>query len=152
MATLCATGRNGVQYASDEAIRVKNSEGKHWEECGLIKEHALPVSLVCKRVYAELKANRQAPIGTCGPCEDGGLALTPEAIALFQANPRAWQVALIIREWTHIAWITKEEDGRFDDRSRHGGISIRNRMPKDWTEGRSKFARYDACEIPVSRI
>lgn len=152
MATLCVTGRNGVQYASDEAIRIKSSEGKRWEDCGLIKEHTFPVSLVYKRVYAELQANREAPKGTCGPSEHEGLGLTPETIALFQTSPRAWQVALIIREWTHVAWITKEEDDRFDDKSRHDGISIRKRMPKKWTEDQSRFARYDACEIPVSRI
>jgi len=152
MATICATGRNGVQYASDEAIRIKSSEGKRWEDCGLIKEHAFPVSLVCQRVYAQLKTNKESPEGAFGSSENEGLGLPPETVALFQTSPRAWQVALVIREWTHVAWITKEEEGRFDDKSRHGGISIRSRMPKNWTEGQSRLARYDACEIPVSRI
>ncbi|WP_293707536.1 hypothetical protein [Stenotrophomonas sp. UBA7606] len=152
MATLCATGRNGVQYASDEAIRIKSLEGKRWEKCGLIKEHAFPVSLVCKRVYAELKTNQEGPEVGTGPSENEDLGLTPETIALFQTSPRAWQVALIIREWTHVAWITKEEEDRFDDKKRHDGISIRNRMPKNWTDDQSRFARYDACSISISLI
>lgn len=153
MATLCAAGRNGVQYASDAAIKLREAENKPWERCGLIKEHVVPVSLVRERVYDELKATRgQAAPNPFQPAGEDADALTSEVIALFQHHPRAWQVARIISEWTHLAWITKLENERFDDKARHGGISLRKRMPNGWTEEQGRLARYDACGIVLSRI
>lgn len=154
MATLCAVGRNGVQYASDEARVIKESNNKHWEQCNLIKEHIVPVSVVRARVYSELKRSRNGnddpvPI-TLSDSDTQGLTL--EVIGEFQKNPRAWEVARIIREWTLLAWITKNDEAKFDDKKRHGGISIRKVMPTGWTEEQDKFARYVACGIVLSPI
>ena len=153
MATLCAAGKDGVQYASGAALKIREAQGTHWEQCGLIKEHVVPVSLVRQRVHSELKAagDQATPSPLVLSVEDTQ-GLSPEVILLFQRHPRAWTVARIIREWTHLAWITKVEDERFDDKARHGGISLRKRMPKGWTEGMGRLARYDACEIVLSPI
>jgi hypothetical protein len=154
MATLCAAGKNGVQYASAEARIAKQEKGERWDQCGLIKEHIVPVSLVRTLVHSELKATRDnaqtaSPLALSDQDIQG---FTPAVIVLFQRNPRAWQVARIIREWTLLAWITEQENGRFDDKLRHGGISIRKRMPKGWNEKQSRFARYAACEIVLSQV
>jgi hypothetical protein len=152
-ATDCWAGRNGVQYASDAAI-AENARSGHWEGCGLTKEHVIPVSVVRKLVHEGLTA----PIASEGAVEplilsdDETQGLTPEVVALFHQHPRAWVVARIIRNWTLHAWITVKEDERFDDKSKHDGISIRQRMPKGWKIGQDRFARYHACGIKVSPI
>ena len=154
MATVCAAGKNGVQYASDDARKRREDIGKHWEQCGLVKEHVVPVSLIYALVHSKLTA-------TCGTADTTTphvlsdqvtQGLTPEVIALFQQHPRAWLVGRIVREWTLLAWITELENKRFDDKSLHGGISIRKRMPKGWTEEQDRFTRYADCDIALSRI
>ena len=154
MATLCAAGKHGVQYASDDAQSHRESHGKHWEKCGLIKEHIVPVSLICEQVTKELGSTRDQSQGAMPLLlsDQDRQGLTPEVIELFQQHPRAWVVARIIREWTHLAWITEPENRRFDEKDRHGGISIRKRMPKGWEIGHDRLARYDACDIKVSKI
>lgn len=153
-ATVCWIGRNGVRYASQPALARKNALGEHWERCGLVKEHAVPVAIAQAEVRKELKARFSSENPAESPAElpHEVQGLTPEVVQLFQQNPRAWAVAQVIREWTLLAWITKEEDEKFDEKDRHGGISIRKRMPKDWNRNQSRFARYDACDITVSEI
>lgn len=154
MATLCAAGRNGVQYASEGARMIKGDQTKHWEKFGLVKEHAIPVRLVRTLVLNDLRATSdgaQAAVPLV-LSEQDMQGLTPKVIALFRQHPRAWQAARIIREWTLLAWITKDEDARFDDKARHGGISLRDRMPTGWTHDQDRFARYNSCGIVVSPI
>ena len=152
-ATDCWAGRNGVQYASDDARAQKERIGKHWEKCGLRKEHVIPVRVVNQFVYEEL----MLPISTTGVSEPLVLSdqemqgLTPEVVELFHQHPRAWTVARIIREWTLHAWITIPEDHCFDDKSKHG-FSIRHRMPQGWTRDQDRFKRYSDSGIRVSRI
>lgn len=154
MATVCCTGKNGVQYASEDARKRREAQGGHWEQCGLVKEHVVPVSLVHALVQSEL-------VATCGSADtprphvlsdQNTQGLTPEVIALFQKHPRAWLVGRIVRQWTLLAWITELENKRFDDKTLHGGISIRKCMPKGWTEEQDRFTRYTDCDIALSRI
>lgn len=152
-ATDCWAGRNGVQYASDDARALKHRLGLPWEQCGLRKEHVIPVGVVKKFVYEEL----QRPIAVNGAMDRLALSdhemtgLTPDVVELFHQNPRAWSVARVIRDWTLHAWITIKEDQRFDDKARHG-LSIRSRMPQGWTPDQDRFKRYLDCDIKVSLI
>lgn len=137
MATDCWAGRNGVQYASDKARAQRDSRGKPWEQCGLIKEHVIPVGVVRRLVHKELR-DTIVSAGTVEPLILSGLetqGLTPKVVDLFQKHPRAWMVARIIRNGTLHAWITEKEDEKFDDKALHDGISIRQRMPKGWNSG-----------------
>lgn len=154
MATLCAAGRNGVQYASVSAIAEKDSQRKRWDRCGFIKEHVVPVSQIVARVRNQLEVTRGGPqAGLLAELSGNDIqGLTPAVIDLFQQHPRASHVARIIHKWTLLAWITKEENELFDDKDRHGGISIRKRMPNGWTEEQDIFARYNACGISVFPI
>lgn len=154
MATVCSVGKGGVQYASDKAQAEKAIQEKPWEKCGLIKEHVVPVSLICAQVRNALRTTRdksQAATPLMLGDQDR-LGLTPEVIELFVQNPRAWEVARIIREWTLLAWITEEENKRFDEKDRHGGKSIRKCMPKGWKIDQDRFARYVNCKINLSKI
>jgi hypothetical protein len=151
MATVCAVGKEGVLYASDAARSTKEAAGKDWHKCGLVREHVVPVSLMREFVVGKLKTTRDDGAAIDISSEDTQ-GLTPEVIALFRQHPRAWLVAQVIREWTILAWITESEDERFDDKARHGGKSIRKRMPTEWREAQGRFARYDACGIELSLI
>lgn len=153
-ATDCWAGRNGVRYASTAAIAQRDAQGTGWDRCGLVKEHVIPVAVVNKLVQDEMKAIHSAPDAAEALALSGDEArgLTPQVCALFQQNPRASVVARIIRRWTLHAWITQEEDQRFDEKSRHGGISIRGCMPTGWKSGDDPFARYRACGIVVAEI
>jgi len=152
MATVCAAGRNGVQFASHAARERQESTAKHWDQCGLIKEHVVPVSLIHALVQGALKSTRAVdPAKAAGiPDEDLG-GLTAGVVDLFRKHPRAWLVAKIVQDWTLLAWITESENERFDDKTRHG-MSLRKSMPQGWTEDQDRFARYNACEIAVSKI
>lgn len=151
-ATVCFAGRNGVQYASAAAQAKQAEGGKHWEKSGLVREHIVPVSLIREQVVRELETTRaeNAPssITLSDPDRDG---LTANAVALFEANPRAWQVAKIVRDWTLLAYITREEERLFDDKVRHAGVSLRKRMPIGWC-GTDRFARYRSCGIELAPI
>lgn len=147
MATLCTAGRNGVEYGSDKAREMQQARRRHWELCELNKEHVIPVRLVHKLVLEELRATREcAQSAACVQSDQYAQGLTPEATALFQKYPRAWQAARIIREWTLLAWITREEHQEL------GKAGLGDRMPKTWRPGQDKFARYTECKIALNPI
>lgn len=152
-ATICYAGKNGVQFASASAIAKKASSGKHWQQSGLIKEHVIPVSIIRERVVGELDATR----ADAAPTQlllsgDETQGLTPATVALFQKHSRAWLVGRIVRDLTILAWITPEEERMFDDKAKHGGISLRKRMPIGWTVDHGNLARYASCGIHLSKI
>jgi hypothetical protein len=64
---------------------------------------------------------------------------------------RAVQSSKIVRDWTLLAYITREEERIFDDKSRHGGISLRKCMPAGWC-GTDCFARYCSYGIDLMPI
>lgn len=151
-ASVCFAGRNGVQYASAAASEKQAADGKRWDKSGLVREHIVPVSLIRQRVVQELESTRgNAAPGPVVLSEEDRAGLTPDAIKLFEAHPRAWQVARIVREWTLLAYITREEERAFDDKSRHSGVSLRKRMPIGWC-GTDRFARYRSCGIELQPI
>lgn len=107
IATLNTAGKNGVLYAGKLAIEIKESSRESWDKCKLIKEHVIPVSLIHRFVDRELSlplAGHNAAAATVlVPSDLEAQGLTKETIAQFQKNPRAWQVAKIVREWTLLA-------------------------------------------------
>lgn len=153
MATLCAAGKHGVQFASDGARARRAASGLHWDKCGLVKEHVVPVSVICALVRQELGVKDEGVrIAESLALLEEAADLSPKVVALFQGNPRAWQIASLIRAWTLLAWITAEEDRKFDEKDSLGGISLRQRMPKEWNADADRLARYHACGIPLYRI
>lgn len=142
MATLCAAGRNGILYASVGAREEANGRPLH--SCGLVREHAIPVNLVRTLVLDELRATRGMPL----PSElDGDTqGLPPEVLALFQDQPRAWQVARIIRKWTSIAWVTEDEHTKLEK------SGLGDSMPAGWTYDMDPFQRYEKCGIKVTPL
>jgi len=140
-ATLSATGR--PRYASLEAKRILDTGSSR----SLVKEHAVPVSIVIGKVL-----ERARPILDI---KDGAYRFMPQdenpqrrlahteksserIIAL--GNLRAWEIAEIIREWAVLAWVTTSEDQRLRDAGLH------KTMPPDWN-GADKFLRYERCGI-----
>lgn len=151
-ASVCYAGRNGVRYASSAAKAKQASMGTHWEKSGLVREHVVPVSLIRERVVRELDITRTDTGPARGALSEEDVhGLTPDAVRLFEGHPRAWQVGRIIRDWTLLAWITREEERVFDEKARHGGISLRKRMPIGWS-GDDRFARYTSCGIELLPI
>lgn len=148
MATLCAAGKNGVQYASDKARTKREAQGKPWGTSGLIKEHVIPANLVRTLVLDELRATRdQEPVAfSLDDSNKNANWLTPEVIEHFRQHPRAWQAAQVIRDWTLLAWITHEEHRELERKG------LGECMPANWTPEQHRFARYTACNIAVSRI
>lgn len=153
MATICYAGKNGVQFASAAATAKKALSGKHWQHSGLVKEHVIPVSMIRERVVSELDATRGDTLPAPLILSDEDLnGLSPAVVALLQEHPRAWLVGGIVRELTILAWITPEEERQFDDKAKHGGISLRKRMPIGWATDQDRLARYTSCGIVLSKI
>jgi hypothetical protein len=149
MATLCAAGHKGVTHASAGARDRQRATGAAWHKCELVKEHAVPVSHVHARVVEALstdfdeqarRAARQAL------AEDLAARGLPAAeIAALPCSPDAWRVAQVVRAWTQLAWLTKDDDRLLRSKSLHDG------MPADWDEV-DRLARYRACGIEVAEI
>lgn len=151
MATLCAAGRDGVEFASTAAMAVKQGAGnRKWWECQLHREHVIPVANVHKYVLQDLRAScgsGQSRNSLVESDKDNDMQwLPPAIIALFRDNPRAWQAARIIRYWTELCWVTPGEHEEF------GRRKLGDRMPKDWRPGMDRFARYKHCKIDVVPI
>lgn len=152
MATLCHAGKSGVRYVSSRAIAIKENKKKSWEKCGLIKEHIVPVSFIFEQVRRELNGNREhartiPTLSQCAPSD-----LPSHVFAEFQQHPRAWQVAQVVREWTYLAWITRDDEKLFDDKNLHEGISVRKCMPRNWNPNQDRFSRYTNSNIMLSPI
>jgi len=146
-ATECHVGAKGVQYASQAALDAAGPN-REWKNKGLVKEHIVPLSEIARFVRQAL-AN-PPPVGIdAGLSELDGAGYPPAVVALFREHPRAWQVARVVRAWTSMAWITRQENERFADKDLHNGKTITKCMPAGWQPGMSHFMRYDACKIPL---
>lgn len=150
-ATACWDGRDGVGFASPLAIEAKRLAGVHWEKCGLIKEHVIPVAVVTQRVRAELESLRGRDLPAPRPTVEDRELFPADVLALFLEHPRAWQVAQLVREWTLQAWITPEEDERLREKA-NTGCNLSKSMPPGWSSGHSRFARYDYCGLKLEPI
>ncbi|ALN88594.1 hypothetical protein LC55x_5348 [Lysobacter capsici] len=132
-------------------MKAKHAAGVLWDQCGLIKEHVIPVAVITGRVRAELETLRGRDLPAPQPSAEDRELFPAEVLALFVGHPRAWQVAQLVREWTLKAWITPEEDERLRDRARNG-CDLSKAMPLGWSSAQSRFARYDQCALRVEPI
>ncbi|HJW45467.1 MAG TPA: hypothetical protein VJ484_03160 [Lysobacter sp.] len=98
-------GSNGVRHASNKASERQASIGLPWAQCGLIREHTIPVSIVCKRVREILS---RLPAGEA----DATLRDVTSPIAPGLWSPRALHIADVVLKGTLMAWITEPEDQR----------------------------------------
>lgn len=151
-ATDAYAGKRGVRYASAAARAAMEANGGKWTNCGLAKEHAIPVGHIhqllieamgAHRTEAELEAakNRLAE-------ELAASGVDPKRLAGFPLNPRTIYIADIIRASTLMAWITDDEHRRLKTASKAGLGNLNQRMPAGW-DGQDPFARYRACDIEV---
>jgi hypothetical protein len=139
MATYAAVGSKGVRHASYKAREHQASIGLPWDQCGLIREHTIPVSVVCKRVREVLS---RLPAGEA----DATLRNVTSPIAPGLWSPRGLQIAGVVLQGTLMTWLTETEDRRLSAKG------LGKRMPPGWKDGHDPFARYAACEIDWAEI
>lgn len=148
MATYCHVGANGVQYASQDAIDAAGPATKRkWTGKGLTKEHVIPVAVIAGFVREALDKPSLAHDSFLSDLDTANYSRA--VTAFFLKHPRAWQMARVVRDWTLMAWITVEENDRFNDKARHGGKTIRTCMPPGWTRNQCRFKRYTDCNIQL---
>lgn len=154
-ATDTLTGKNGVPYASVEALKVCVTNGGTWEGCGLRKEHAIPVTCIRDEIVAALStpysAESLAEAKERLDEEMAAVIAKPGALDGFPGNPRIALVVKIIRASTALAWLTEKEDELLKARLADGSGSLIKRMPPDW-DGKDPLARYRFCKIDVRPI
>jgi len=154
-ATDTLTGKNGIPYASVEALKVCEANGGIWEGCGLRKEHAIPVTHICDEIVAAISAPYSAKSLAEAKrrldAEMVAAATKSGALDGFPGNPRIALVVEIIRASTALAWLTVKEDDLLKARLADGSGSLIKRMPPDW-DGRDPLARYRFCKIDVRPI
>ena len=150
-ASICYAGKNGVRYATPAAAKKRADTGRPWHKAGLVKEHVVPVSMIRERVVDQLAASRKDWGEAVVFGDDDAEGLSVRTTTLFRNDPRAWQVGRIVRDLTVLAWVTPEDERLFDDKARHGGISLRKRMPMGW-DGVDYKARYSACGIALVEL
>jgi len=153
-ATLALVGRNGIRFASAHARQIQAELGRPFEECSLVREHAVPISELHRRVVDVVRqpltdAEAAAALARMD-AEMVREGLDAATIAEFPRNPHAALVADVVRQWTHIAWVSAEDDRKL--KARQGSEkSLNQRMPTDW-DGVDPFARYRACGLGVEPI
>jgi hypothetical protein len=141
LATACITGKDGVPFASEDAIRERmHSHKKGWTGLDLIKEHVIPVSLIANQVRKAIDARLEPHHVKEMVDEARRRGYQPDA--RLSDHPEALVTACVIHKWTILAWVTKAENARFKDKVRHGGKSLVKDMPPDWEEDHGLFARY----------
>jgi hypothetical protein len=148
MATETAAGKKGVLYASKRARAIKEASGESWGKCGLVKEHVIPVSEVYKRViqeFALLRAKQTANDTTGTASTDLRTILAKGELSLVREDRRVQQLEQMIRKWTLLAWISKDEHELLEKNG------LQKCMPTGW-DGRDKFARYEDCKIEFIEI
>lgn len=132
-ATSAAIGSKGVRHASRQAREHQAERNAPWSECGLVREHVIPVGFVGERVREALTV---LPDGDA----DAALRRVPSPLAPGLWSRRGLHIAEVVLDWTLLAWITPDEDVQLRKRG------LGSRMPTGW-DGQNRFARYDACGI-----
>lgn len=150
MATYCLVGRKGIAHASAAACEQRKSRNAHWHRAGLVREHAVPVGEIYRRVIDAMQRLEAEPSEAVDAYQDLTRQMEVAGLpaALIATQPRrleARAVARAVREWTQIAWVTEADHKCL---RAHG---LTDRMPADW-DGLDRFARYRACGIDVAPI
>lgn len=148
MATLCAAGKNGIQYATEAALAQKNASALDWHKLGLIREHAVPISLIHDEVIGQArqyftKAVKWSEITKKLNQYDHQNWRIPANTQ--QPAPLSAVIAAVIRERTVLVWATKADDNALNTQG------LKKTMPPGKTAA-TPLARYDACGIKTVRI
>lgn len=138
-ATYAAVGSKGVRHASARAKQQQAALGLPWSACSLIREHSIPVSVICDRVRDVLS---NAPADR----EAATRRTVSSSIAPGLWSPVALQIAEVVMQLTVLAWITEEDDQLLT----LNGLA--KRMPHGWKNGDDPFARYSACAIEYAEV
>lgn len=145
MATITARGKNGVQYASRNAFKIKAGSSGDWSTLGLIREHAVPVSVITERILGVHSSGvRYSWRELAHQLAQDDLErwdVVDSDYVLDQAAPFSATIAAIVRQCTALAWITPEED----DLLRLKGLV--KTMPPGCED--EVLARYKACDIEL---
>jgi hypothetical protein len=147
-ATETAVGKDGVQYASEEALRLKNSIGKGWSRRGFTKEHAIPVSVITK----EIREKHASDVGyvwrellhDLHPADHQNWGVVDSDDFLSERAPFSAVIAVIVRRRARLAWITKAEDKALKE---NGLTKV---MPPGF-DG-DDLARYKFCNIRMQAL
>ena len=149
MATLNAAGRKGINLASSKARSARQTSGKNWSACGLIKEHLVPISTIFDIVLRELdnpEPRRWADYVDVPTDQNLTLwGIPANWVTTLEAVPDELVIARVIKDNTALAWIHKDDDMKL----RAAGYT--KCMPQDWN-GRDRYARYKACGIELVDI
>jgi hypothetical protein len=155
MATLNFAGKNGILLASEDARRIKEESEKAWSKCGLVREHAVPISVIHHRVVAAVRAPmtqiEKAAAAAQLKADMLKHGMDRSMVDEFPRNPPAWHVVQVVRELTHLCWVSSGDDSRLRAKPLDGGRSLHKAMPKDW-DGIDPLARYRKCGIEVAPI
>ena len=155
MATLALAGKNGIGYASDDARRAQASMGTDWYRCRLVREHAIPVSVIHERVVHALAhplaADEEAAAIERLRADMAAAGLDRQKIDAFNIKPRTWLVVCQVRSLTCLAWVTKQDETLLKTTVAKGSKSLHKTMPASW-DGVDPLARYRACGLNVTPL
>lgn len=148
MASITARGKNGEQYASSNALKIKAGSSGHWSKLGLIREHAVPVSVITERILgvhrSEIRYSWRELVQHLTQDDLERWDVRDSDYVLDQAAPFSATIGAIVRQCTALAWITPEED----DLLRLKGLV--KTMPAGCED--DVLARYKACDIELVRL
>ncbi|WP_155953102.1 hypothetical protein [Pseudoxanthomonas suwonensis] len=149
MASETARGKLGVQYASRDALARKPVDSSRWSGLDLVREHVVPVSVISKRVMDahgdRLTYTWRELLGHLTQEDMNNWQILDSDYFLDRSADFSAVVAAIVRQWTVLAWVTKEEDKRL----RKAGLT--KSMPIG-SEGKEQLSRYKACGIELVSI
>lgn len=140
-----AVGKAGVQYASRNAYHQKPPSKKDWSGLGFIKEHAVPVSVIVKKVLdahvSGVEYSWRERIQGLTQDDLQNWAVIDSDYFHDQVAPFSATIATIVRRYAVFAWITKDEDQKLKA----------ERLTKSMPPGHEddKLARYKFCEIEL---
>lgn len=145
MATETAIGKRGVQYASRSANELRMTSAGSWGGLGLVREHAVPVSVIAQRVIEHYDSGEKyawrdiLDVFTEDDLENWKVVDSDSFQS--QAAPLSAIVASIVRRSAVLAWITKDEDALLKKKG------FTKSMPSGADS--DALARYKACGIEL---
>lgn len=145
MATLCAAGKNGIQYATEAAMAQKIARGGDWHTCGLIREHAIPISLIhdeILRVARDYFVEPKCWSDVAGALHPHDRENWPVPKDTSRPAPLSAVIAAVIRRRTVLVWATADDDRKL---KREG---LNKTMPAN-KGADSPLARYEHCQIKL---
>ena len=145
MATLNAVGRRGISLASPSAAaKIASSTGPGRFK-GLLREHVVPVSVISMRVEKAWTSHERPTWRELVPwLKDEDFqhwAVVDSDYFLDTQAPLSAVVAAIVRQSTHLAWVTSADNSELRSRG------LTKCMPESSDD--DPHARYTACGIKL---